>query len=92
MPKPVLKTEDVLREHQILDAVRADVNLVIADYRRRMLNAIPALIDEFRDEMNRGNMPAIDAEYRDHIREAIGRQAAAISSGQPFTLPEAEGE
>ena len=78
MPKPIQKSEQDLREHEILDAVRSNINLVIASYRRRMLNVGTELIEEFRQACEDGVMPAIDAGYHDHIKVAVQGQAKAL--------------
>lgn len=78
MPRPVPKTEDVLREYEIADAVRAEVNRMIAGYRRRMQECIPPLIDEFREQSANGMLPGLDVEA---IRYRVHEEERALNAG-----------
>lgn len=83
MPKPVSKTEQDLREFEILDAIRADIDLAVKAYRRRMFDAASVpLIEEFRQTVkDTAVMPAIDAAYRDRIRAFVMNTRAALEAG-----------
>lgn len=83
MPLPSEKSEQDLRESEILDAVRAELELAVKAYRRRMLNATTRpLIQEFRETKRTTKvMPAIDAEYRDGIRQFVLGVRAALTAG-----------
>lgn len=82
MSKPVKKTEQDLRETAILNAVRAQVEEVVKDYRVRMLNALPEIIDSYRDEVKlRGVLPAIDEDYRTMLRERMSKHSKKLGSG-----------
>jgi hypothetical protein len=76
---PIRKSEVDLREHEIADTVRAEIALAVAGYRRRLLEVIPDLIDEFRTEVQRGNLPPVDSEaIRWRLRSF---EKAALGSG-----------
>lgn len=81
MPKPSLKSEEELREWEILDAARADIDLVVKSYRRRMQNVQAELIADFRRQVADGEMPAIDAAYRDAIRARVQGYARELGDG-----------
>ena len=87
MPLPSEKTEQDLREAEIHDAVRAELELAVKAYRRRMLNAtLPKLTKEFRETKRRtAIMPAIDASYRDHIRQFVLGVRAELTAGTDDT-------
>lgn len=83
MPKPIPKTEQDLREAEIADVVRAEVNLAVASYRRRMLNILPDLIDEYRATADQGVLEPINASYRSKVRSLIrGYETKALGSGR----------
>lgn len=78
MPKPIPKTEDVLRESEIGDAVRAEIGRMITGYRRRMLEVLPDLIDEFREQAANGQLPGLDVEA---IRYRVHETERALNAG-----------